>query len=439
MAHIAPWFPKAKFGVFIHWLLKSEWKAAREVPDPVERAEAVRQAARRAAQRFSAARFDPRDWARMFRSWGARYAVLTTKHHIGFALFDCPGSPFTAANASPARRDLVAEYAAAMRAEGLKVGFYYSLPDWSHPDYASMAGGDDPLKYAARDDPARWDRFVAQMFAEVRHLCTAYGKVDLLWFDGDWERTGEQWRHVELVEMIERLQPGIVLNNRLRHAALGHYGTPEQCVPLAAPPGWWELCLTPGANWDGALANEQIKPPSEIVRIFGDVLGMGGNFLLNTAPDDDGTIPKVQTDCVGALGRWIVAHAEAVHGADAGLPAGLFSGASTRRGAVLYLIAYDQPRPELVVKGLRSRPVRVTHLVSGRALGWRISGGRPEHDRPGWLYVALPPELMDEYAAVVRVEFAGDVLEVEAPGGGRLTWRGRPGLTERAVADARPG
>ncbi|MFP3938071.1 MAG: alpha-L-fucosidase [Phycisphaerae bacterium] len=436
MPHIAPWFPQAKFGVFIHWVLKAAMNDP-HVRKQQEQESTFRKNPQPFADRFTAENFDADEWARMFKSWGAKYAVLTTKHHIGFALFDHPDSPFTAARNSPAGRDLVAEYVEALHKAGLKVGLYYSLPDWSHPDYASLAGGDDPMKYSPTDEPERWNRFVEHMFEEIRHLCTAYGRIDLLWFDGDWERTAEQWRTPQLVEMIERLQPGIVLNNRLRHSCLGHYGSPEQACPLAPPRGWWEFCMTPGDNWDGYQANINVKPAGELVRIFGDVLGMGGNMLLNVAPDTDGTIADVQTQAMGGLGTWITDHAEAVYGAEPGLPAGLFNGSSTHKGSLLYLICYDTPRDELVVKGLKSEVKRVTHMRTGTELAFRCSGGRAQFGKAGWLYVKLPAELMDDYASVVRVEFADDECVVQTPDGKTLTWRGRPTLTEQAAYEQR--
>lgn len=435
MSHVAPWFADAKFGVFIHWVLNSVW--ADPATTPPDLPEERRARAQAAARHFTAAHFDAAAWAALFKAWGARYAVLTTKHHIGFALYDCPAARFTARKSAPAGRDLVAEYVAAMRAAGLKVGLYLSLPDWSHPDYPSLAGGTDPMKYSERDDPPRWQRFLDDFFAEVRHLCTAYGKIDLLWFDGDWERGTEQWHSVELAEMIERLQPGIVMNNRLRHRALGHYGTPESTAPLAPPAGWWEFCTTLGDNWDGPDAHVNLKPVSELVRLFGDMAGMGGNLLLNVAPDRDGRISPPQIERMSALGAWIRAHGEAIYGAEAGLPPGLFNGASTHRQGVLYLIAYDAPRPELVVKGLCSNVARVTHLRTGQALPWRRSGGRAKFGQAGWLYVTVPPELLDEHATVVRVEFEQDTCEFEVPGHKRVTWRGRPALLEQDVADNR--
>jgi alpha-L-fucosidase len=433
MSHIAPWFAEAKFGVFIHWLLNNiemNWGHPAESRTPSDY--------RQWAREFQAEQFDARQWARQFKNWGARYAVLTTKHHIGFALFDGPGSPFTAVNSSPARRDLVHEFVEGMRAEGLKVGLYYSLPDWSHPDYASCAGGTDRKKYSERDEPEQWARFVRHMFAEVEHLCTAYGRIDLLWFDGDWERSAEQWKTLELAEMIQRLQPHIVINNRLRHRCLGHYGTPESTYPVYPRGGDFnEFCTTLGDNWDGLAANQNITPPHELVRLLGDTAGMGWNLLLNVAPRFDGTIPEVQTLAMSELGTWIQSHREAIHGSEAGLPPGLFNGASTHRGGVLYLIAYDAPRDELVVKGLRSTVRRITHLATGETLDWRYHGGRKKFGQQGWLFIRLPPERVERHATVVRVEFEDDTCQIETPGGSVTTWRGRPVLDEKTTYQER--
>jgi alpha-L-fucosidase len=440
MPQIAPWFPEGKFGVFIHWLLAhGDLETGQATPKTQEE---WRQIYRRNVQRYKAENFNAREWARMFKDWGATYAVLTTKHHAGLALYDFKDSPFSVMKDTPIKRDLVREYADALREAGIKVGLYYSLPDWSHPDYPSIAAGGDPEKTNPRknslvDDPARWHRFLEFMFAEVRHLLTAYGKIDLMWFDGDWERSTEQWHSVELAEMIEKLQPGIVLNNRLRHICLGHYGTPEQAIPLSSPQGWWEQCMTLGWQWEYEKTDTDFKPVSELVRTFGDIIGMGGNLLLNIGPKSDGTIQPGQADRMAGLGKWIKDHAEAVYGTAAGLPHGLFNGSSTHRGGILYLIAYDQPRPELVVKGIASRIVRATHLRTGTPLAHRASGGRKQFDKPGWQFITLPAELMDEHATVVKLEFENDVLTVDQPGGGSVTWRGRPVMDEMTTYNER--
>ena len=427
--HIAPWFADAKFGVFIHWTLKN---CEMDFEQPVGEMplDLQRQWAR---ERFTAAHYDPREWARLFRDWGARYAVLTTKHHVGFALFDSPVSRFSSANSSPARRDLVGPYVEALRAEGLRVGLYYSLPDWTHPDYASCAGGSDRVKYSETDQPERWNRFVDDMFAEVRHLCTAYGPVDLFWFDGDWERSAEQWRSLELAHMIQQLQPHAIINNRLRHRCIGHYGTPESTYPIGPRGGFNEFCGTPGDNWDGMAANQNLTAANELVRLFGDNLGYGYNTLLNVAPRADGVIPAVQADALAPRGRGITSHARAVYGTEPGLPVGLFNGASTHDGAVLYLISYDVPRDELVVKGIQANVRRVTHLQTGRELPFRFHGGRRKFGHSGWLFITLPSELIEPHAAVIRVDFEDDLCQVQGLDGQILRWRGRPALDEKTT------
>lgn len=398
MAHIAPWFPDAKFGVFVHWVLRS-------AVDPARWREATEGGAWRAerlemAKLFTAEKFDARAMARQFRAWGAHYAVLTTVHEGFFYLYDAPESEFNVVRHG-CGRDLTAEFVEGMRAEGLKVGLYYNHCDGNDPDFAD--GG---------RDPTRWARYVARSHARVRHLCTAYGKIDLLWFDADWGHSAEEWDTPGMVAMIENLQPGIVLNNRLRHGNLGHYATPEQTAPLGPRHDSWELCDTLGSDW-WYEKGETLKEVSHLVRIFGDMVSQGGNYLLNLSPLGDGTIAPEQRERFDGLGAWIVRHSEAIYGTRPGLPPGLFNGASTRRKGALYLIAYDRPRDELVVKGLRGRIVRATHLASGTPLRWRTLGGHPGRSGAGWACIALPPALNDEYATVVKVEFENGKLEFE--------------------------
>lgn len=411
------WFPDAKFGIFVHWLLYDKNQKKENENELSFKDEAIKE-----ANLFTAEKYNPKEWAKLFKSWGARYVVLTTKHHIGFALYDCPGHEFSAANSSPAKRDLVKEYVEAIRAEGLKVGFYFSLPDWTNPDYASIQcpeGKKDcnDRAYGKETDTVKWNRFVKQMHKEVRHLCTAYGKVDLFWFDGDWERKAEQWKSIELAKMIDSLQPDAVINNRLKHINLGHYGTPEQSVPLSPRKGWWELCMTPGDNWDGIGASTNIKPVSHLVRTFSDVVGMNGNLLLNVAPDPDGTISKQQIDTISKLAKWITSHSEAIFDTKAALPLGLFNGSATRKGSVIYLFAYDQPRDQLVLKGTNSEVKKVTHLLTGDELKWTYSGGFKGWSQKGWLYIQVPPKYMDKYATVVKIEFVGDSVKFKNSNG----------------------
>lgn len=413
------WFPNAKFGIFIHMTLQN-------VPMSEEESHLYKNSldeAKKIAGRLDLSKYDARQQAKLFKSWGAQYVVLTTKHHVGFALFDGP-SDFNVMNSSNVKRDIVREYVDAIRAEGMKVGLYYSLPDWSHPDYASLVNEKVPVEerkktraYSVENDTVKWNRFVEQMFKEVEFLCTNYGKIDLLWFDGDWERNAEQWKSKELACMIYRLQPGCVVNNRLRHRDLGHYGTPENVVPLSDRGGWWEFCMSPGENWDGPAADKELKKPAELIRITADVIGMNGNMLMNVAPTDKGAISSKQIKNMNEVGHWVTEHAEAIYGAKGGFPIGLFNGPVTQKGNTLYLFVHDAPKNEIVLKGTQNNVKRVTHLKSGKELKWRYSGGFKGWGNKGWLYVDVPASCIEKYTTVIKVEFADDEVEFKTPSG----------------------
>ena len=404
------WFPEAKFGIFIHMTLQNvpmTGEESKQYKNDHDKAYEI-------ASRLDLSKYDARQQARLFKDWGAKYVVLTTKHHVGFSLFDGPGE-FNVMNASNVKRDIVKEYVEALRDEGLKVGLYFSLPDWTHPDYASVA---DERKapeervatraYALETDTAKWNRFVDDMFEQVRFLCTNYGKIDLLWFDGDWERSAEQWRSKELAAMIYELQPECVVNNRMRHPDLGHYATPEYNIPTGRREGWWENCVTSSDYWDGDKSGENIKPAEDLIRIFSDVVGLGGNMLLNVSPLDKGAITVNQTDTIGIMGKWINAHQEAIFGTVADFPPGLYDGPVTRKGRTLYLFAHDIPKHGLVLKGTSNNVKKVSLPATGKELGWHYTGGKGNSKKRWLLHIDLQPEDVEEYTTVVKVEFDDD-------------------------------
>ena len=418
------WFPDAKFGVFVHWLI--DYSLPENTADITLNHKKYWLEANKAAASFTAKDYHPELWAKEFKSWGAKYVVLTTKHHVGFALFDYPGAKFTAKKCSPAKRDLLIEYVKAMRAEGLKVGFYFSLPDRMHPDYYSLKTSDNGKQVDwKQSDFIHWKKYTDEMLGEISHLCRNYGKIDLFWFDGDWERSAEMWRSKDIADTISKYQPGAVINDRLRHIDLGDYSTPEMKVPGMAKSNnkWMELCTTLGYNWDGPDSQKDLKEPQELVRIFGDMLSIGGNTLLNVAPDGSGVISQVQVDKMSLLGNWINAHSEAVYGSRAGLPWGLFNGGSTRKGSTIYLIAYETSTGELVVKGLEGEIESVTHLATGKPLKVRcMNDYHSENGTKGWRFISLPAELVEPYATVVKITFKNKKVKIDTPDGKYLDW-----------------
>ncbi|MGW1024486.1 alpha-L-fucosidase [Streptomyces sp. NPDC002577] len=416
-----PWFPDAKLGIFIHWGIyavdgvQESWSFFEgDVPHDQYMAQ---------LDGFTAAKYDPREWAGLFARAGARYAVLTSRHHDGVALWDTAQGDLNVVRHTPAGRDLVGPYAEALREQGLKVGLYYSHSDWNHPDYASTRYEGRPPEqednpYAEvpkeQEDLAAWSRYLDYRDGQVRELCTRY-RPDLLWFDGEWERTEDQWRIRELAELIRSEVPDCVLNARM--LSQGDYATPEQGVPIVPPDGPWELCLTINDSWGYQHHDHNHKSTGQLIRYFTETIGAGGNLLLDVGPQEDGTIPAEQVERLHGLGAWIDRHAEAVYGTVRGLPAGHHYGPSTLSAdrRTLYLTVFDIPRGSIGVRGLRTPVHRVSVLGTGTELGHKVIGGL--HEAPGVLWIDAPAAAdLDEHATVLAVELDGE-LDIYRGGG----------------------
>ena len=249
---MSDWFSTARTGMFIHWGHSSQrgielswpltgWGLTPGAEISVEEYHAT-------AATFDPQAYDPKQWARLAKAAGMQYAVFTTKHHDGYCMWDTKTTDFSVMQ-SPYGKDIVRAYVDAFRAEGVRPGFYFSLVDWHHPDYPAFTQDDVPYKFPRGKpaDPATWDRFVEVMFAQVRELLTNYGEIAVIWFDGGWERSIDQWRAAELKQMILELQPNIMINDRL--PGQGGYATPEQFVPAQPPAGLWESCVTMNESW----------------------------------------------------------------------------------------------------------------------------------------------------------------------------------------------
>ena len=410
-----PWFTEAKLGIFIHWGIYAVNGVAESwsfFNGELSHDEYMAQLAG-----FTAKCYDPAAWASLFAEAGARYAVLTTKHHDGVALWDTRQNDLSVVQRTPAGRDLIGPYCAALRRKGLKVGLYYSHLDWSHPDYATMFNEpfpEDPWRsnrwaYPQPPqvaEPERWERFLRFHRGQLKELCTAY-RPDLLWFDGDWDRTEAMWRMGELRDQLHAWAPGVVLNSRMK--GHGDFETPEQGQPLVPPHGPWEYNLTLNDSWGFRHADVNFKPIDRIIRLFVETVGMGGNFLLDVGPRADGTIPRQAVSRLRALGAWNRRHGEAIFDTIAGLPPGHHYGPSTlstdRR--TLYLFLFDAPRHGVVVKGLRTKVRRATLLGTRGKLAF-TQGGAQLGGVPSPVSIDVPLRGLDPHCAVVR-------LDLEAP------------------------
>ena len=404
------WFKSAKLGIFIHWGIYAVYG----IPESwaFYKGEISYEDYMKQCEGFNAQKYNAREWAELFEKAGARYAVLTAKHHDGVALWDTKLSDLSVVKKTPAARDLIKPYCDALREKNIKVGLYFSHLDWSHPHYASIKCRIEDLvcKYNSPqgiDDYETWEKFLQFHRGQLKELCTNYGKIDLLWFDGGWERTSEQWKMKELREYLHNINNEVILNSRI--GQYGDYETPEQGVPIVRPKGVWEFCMTINDSWGYQHKDRNFKSVRQIIRIFTECIGMGGNLLLDIGPKADGTIIPEQEERLIALGKWIKKNQEAVYTSDAGLPRGHFYGPSTlsKEQEILYLFQYDRPWDSIYVKGIRNNIKRISILSSGKELAFKKVGGAPWVNIPGTLCIDLDEQDMDSNCTVIKVELDG--------------------------------
>lgn len=412
---MSTWFDTARFGMFIHWGHSSQQGVELSWPMVGGNAALPHGDLTVAEYQSSAATFDPINWdpaalARMARSLGMQYAVFTTKHHDGYAMFHTKTSDFGVEH-SPCGRDLVREFVDAFRAEGLRIGLYFSLIDWRHPDYPAFTDADRPYRFGQSNQPTpeQWDRFTADMFEQVRELLTAYGPIDLIWFDGGWERTPAQWRATELEALIRQLQPGILINDRL--PTVGDFETPEQFVPPQPPARPWETCMTLNESWGYNPADGAWKSPRQVVHTLCEVAAKGGNLLLNISPMGDGAIMPEQRAILGAMQRWLSQNGETIIGTGPGLEPWQFYGPSTRRDDTTYLHLLMRPYESVTVRGVPIKRVRSVRVFStGQELAFTTRCAIIDQffnpDPKGELRIEVPEGIIDPLATVLAIDFS---------------------------------
>jgi alpha-L-fucosidase len=413
------WFDTARLGMFIHWGHSSQqgielsWPLTGVIFTDAALPSVSVEQYHSSAITFDPQQYDPVGWARAAKAAGVQYAVLTTKHHDGYVMWDTKTTDFSVMK-SPYGRDIVRQYVDAFRAEGIRIGFYFSLADWHHPDYPPFLQEHAPYRFpnARPADPDRWPKFVDVMFQQVKELLTSYGEIAVVWFDGQWERSADQWRAKELREMIKQLQPQILINDRL--PGQGDYATPEQFVPPQPLPGPWETCMTMNESWGYNPADKRYKSATQLIHTLCEIAGRGGNLLLNISPRGDGSLPPEQKERLAAISRWMEKHRESILGTQPALEPWQFYGPSTRHGDSVYLHLLMRPYETVTVRGVRTRRVKsVTALGTGGSLKHhsRASIGDVvlnNKDPLGELTIVVPESALEEHATVIRLEFAAD-------------------------------
>ena len=361
------WFLEDRFGMFIHWGLyaipaRGEWvRQTESIP-----AEAYQPF----FETFNPVNYDPREWARAASAAGMKYAVMTTKHHDGFCLFDSQFTDYKAPN-TPAGRDLTREYVDAFRAEGLKVGFYYSLLDSHHPDYPIAGDRIHPMRNHPdyKDRTGNLGRYADYLYNQVEELMTHYGKIDIIWFDFSYDdRSGEAWKATRLVEMVRRLQPEIIIDNRLGgnikarqpEVFAGDFASPEQIIPPEGvvnedgQPIPWEACITLNDHWGYAAQDKNWKSGQTLVRTLVECVSKGGNLLLNIGPTAKGEFPPECLEILDEVGQWMHANGNSIYGCgNAGMPKPEW-GRFTRKGNRLYAHILDRGIGPINLRGLNN-------------------------------------------------------------------------------------
>jgi alpha-L-fucosidase len=412
------WWKDARFGLFLHWGLYATLEGERdgktnfgewileEAHIPVSEYEKLK-------DHFNPVNFDADQWVLMAKAAGMKYIVITSKHHEGFNMFASKYSDYNVMN-TPFHRDPLKELAAACKRHGLRMCWYHSIMDWHHPDYLPRRGWED--RAATQTNLDKYDEYLKH---EVTQLLTEYGPIGVMWFDGEWEST---WNHKygqELYDLCRKLQPNVIVNNRVdvgrngvegmttQGGTAGDYGTPEQEIPAQGIPGaYWETCMTMNDHWGYNKADLNYKSSQDLIQKLVDVASKGGNFLLNIGPKPDGTFPPLAQDRLKALGDWMKVNSEAIYQTDASpFPQQLPWGRCTQKKAgartTYYLEVFNWPsNGKLVVPSIATDP-RKAYLLADRTK--RLSFARTGTD----LLISLPAQAPDPSCSVIAVEING--------------------------------
>ena len=418
------WFTHDRFGMFIHFGLyalpaRHEW---------VKRRERIADSAYdRYFAHFDPDLFDAQAWASAAKNAGMKYAVLTTKHHEGFCLFDSAFTDYKITN-TPFGRDLVREYVDAFRAAGLKVGFYYSLLDWHHPDYVidanhpRCADPDAALQNQGRD----MHRYAAYMRNQVRELLTNYGKIDILWFDFSFPASGsdpahggkgnDDWESEEMVRLVRDLQPWVLIDNRLD--VEGDIFTPEQIVPrewlrhpVTRERVVWESCQTFSGSWGYYRDETSWKSPKMLIDMLIQSVSLGGNLLMNVGPTARGCFDDRAEQALSAFGKWMHFNSRSIYGCTMAEPC--FHAPENCRlteredGKRLYIHLLNYPFEYLSMENLADRMEYAQLLHDGGELPYRKNIVQTNlditADAPGTVTFTLPVKPPDDLVPVIEI------------------------------------
>ncbi|QDU87892.1 Alpha-L-fucosidase [Pirellulimonas nuda] len=356
------WFQDARFGVFIHWGVYSELGRGEWV---MNNQKMTVDQYKPLAERFNPTKYDPAAWVALVKKSGARYITITSKHHDGFALWDSKTSDWNVVDATPYGKDLLKPLAEACKAQGIKLFFYHSHLDWTHPDYFPRGRTG---QHSGRPDDGNFDRYLDHMDAQLAELLGGdYGDVAGIWFDGWWDQlnrspenpraTHVDWRLGQTYRLIHGLQPAALVGNN-------HHVQPfpgedfqmfERDLPGENQGGHsahavigdlpLETCDTINKSWGYNASDHSVKSTRQLVHYLVKAAGRDANLLLNVGPKPDGTIQDEFQERLLAMGKWLDVYGDSIYGTRGGPVAPQAWGVTTRRGDAVYIHVLDPPKP----------------------------------------------------------------------------------------------
>lgn len=362
-------FQKDRFGLFIHWGIYSipargEWVRSNE---QMKEEDYIPY-----AKEFNPDQFDPKQWAKLAKEAGMKYAVMTAKHHDGYCMFD------TKTTSLKADTDYVKAFLEAFREEGLKVGLYYSLLDWHHPDYPHYKDRHHPMRnHKEYDKPRNFDNYLQYMHTQIKELLTNYGKLDIMWFDFSYDSmTKDVWDAQKIVSMARTYQPDMIIDNRLEgdgvhpgtimdeHPSFtaGDFTSPEQMIPPYGLPVPWEACMTMNEHWGYCAKDTNYKSSKLIIRTLVECVSKGGNMILNVGPNARGAFPKEAINILKELKEWMYLNSESIYGCTACELEKPEWGRYTQKGNKIYAHVLDESIFDIPVKIKQEKIEKIRRL-----------------------------------------------------------------------------
>lgn len=421
------WWRDARLGMFIHWGLYAipagEWNGE------TNHAEWIRTTAQIPLEtydqfvgQFNPVKFNAKEWVQMAKDAGMKYIVITSKHHDGFCLFDSKFTDFDVMS-TPFQRDILKELSDACNQAGLKMCWYHSIMDWHHPDYLPRRDWETTRSA----EGAQLDRYIAYMKNQLKELVSNYGKIGVLWFDGEWEGTWNHEHGRDLYDYVRGLQPDIIINNRVDKGRsgmegltreggfAGDFGTPEQEIPATGLPNVdWETCMTMNDHWGYNKNDHNWKSSEDLIQKLADIASKGGNFLLNVGPTSEGLLPQPSIDRLKEMGCWMKINGESIYGTHASpfesLPWGRCTQKSLGENTRLFLHIFDWPQNgELVVPGIFNEPILAFLLADSAKTPLSVSR------KIDALVISVPLTAPDEFNSVVVLDILGQPDTSEPP------------------------